>query len=124
MATPFNRRSFFGGMVGHALGASAVVSGEPIWGAIDGHARAYAALDEALSRQEELEREWLARSADRDEAELVGDPRWVVPQLELDVLDEAEAWAATELAQTEPSTAAGAVAMARHVASFRARRIF
>jgi hypothetical protein len=78
-------------MVGHALGASAAVSGDPIWGAIDWHARAYAALDEALSRQEELERQWLARSADRDEAELVGDPRWVALQFELDALDEAEA---------------------------------
>jgi hypothetical protein len=48
-----------------------VVTEDPIWGAIDGAAEAYVALDQALGRQEELEREWLARSPDRDEVDLV-----------------------------------------------------
>jgi hypothetical protein len=121
MATPVNRRSFFGGMMAHAIGTPAVVTGDPIWCAIDQHAKAYAALDRALGRQEELEREWLARSPDRDEAELVGDPRWVVLQLELDALDEAEARAAKTLIRNEPSTAVGMAALARHVITFRHR---
>jgi hypothetical protein len=50
-------------MVAHALGTPAVVSGDPIWAAVDEHARAYAALDEALARQEVLEKQWLACSA-------------------------------------------------------------
>jgi len=121
MVPSINRRSLFRGVMAHALGMSAVVAGDPIWGTIDRHARAYAALDEALGRQDELEREWLARSADRDEAELVGDPRWVALQLELNALDDAEARAATALIRTKPSTAAGVVALPRHVASFRDR---
>jgi hypothetical protein len=66
-----NRRSFFDGMVAQALGPSAVISSDPLWAAIDRHNGAYAVLDQALGRQEELETQWLTRSADRDEAELV-----------------------------------------------------
>jgi hypothetical protein len=121
MATSVNRRSLFLGMVAQALGGSAVVSVAPVWVAIEHHARAYAGLDGALGRQEELERQWLARSGDRDEAELVGDPRWVALQLELDALDQAEARAATVLIRTDPSTAAGSAALTRHVVAFRDR---
>jgi hypothetical protein len=121
MATSVNRRSFFGGMMAHAVGTPILDSVDPVVAAIDQHSNAYAALDGALGRQEELERQWLARSADRDEAELVGDPRWVALQLEVDALDQAEARAATAVIRTAPSTAVGMAALTLHVVTFRDR---
>lgn len=117
----FNRRLFLKGTAAHALGASALASEDPAFAAVDDHANAYAALDAALARQEGLERAWLARSTDRDDCELTSNPRWVVLQLELDVLDVVERLAATALIRTELSGAAGAVALTRHVVSFRDR---
>lgn len=60
----------------------------------------------------------LARSADPDEAELMGDPRWVVLQRELDAFDKEKARAVAALIRAEPSTAAGAATLTRHVVSF------
>ena len=80
MAPPVNRRSFFGGIVAQALGASIVVTEDPIWGAIDGAAEAYVALDQALGRQEELEREVAGALARLRRGRSSRDPRWVALQ--------------------------------------------
>lgn len=59
-------------MAAHTLGAASLVSEDPISSPSTVTLKPYAALDEALGRQEELERQWLARSVDPDEAELMG----------------------------------------------------
>lgn len=79
-------------MAAYALGATALASQDPLFAAIEEHAKAYAALDD--------------------------DPSWVALQLELDALDGAESRAVAALIWAEPSTAAGAVALTRHVILF------
>jgi hypothetical protein len=94
---------------------------DPALAAIYAHARAYAELDRALGRQEELERALLQRFGRFDEAAFHGDPSWIALQAELDSLHQAETRAALSLIRGEPSTPAGETARRRYVAA-RARR--
>ncbi|HUN97112.1 MAG TPA: hypothetical protein VMU69_12905 [Bradyrhizobium sp.] len=96
----------------------APATADPILAAIKAHAKAYAELDEALARQEVLERPLLGASPSFDEDELFDDPTWVALQLELDSLHEAEMLAAMALIRIVPSTGAGMVALTQHVAAF------
>jgi hypothetical protein len=117
-----DRRSLFVGLIGGAVGAAGLaVPEDPVWGAIEAHAKACAELDRALDRQEELEAPILANPAACDEAELLDDPRWIGLQAELDSLHEAEARAAVALVRSAPSTAAGAAARTRYVTALASR---
>jgi len=117
-----DRRSLFASLIGGAIGLGVfAVPEDPVLGAIDAHAKAYAELDHALDRQEELERPILDRSVTYDEAGLLDDPRWVDLHAELDALHEAETLAASFFLSIEPSTATGRNARARHVAELTNR---
>jgi hypothetical protein len=121
VARPVDRRSLLTGVLSGAIGAAlpdAGVTGvDPTLAAIDAHAKAYAELDRALGRQEELEGALLQRFGGFDEAAFDGDPSWIALQAELDSLHEAETRAALSLLRAEPSTPAGETARRRYVAA-------
>jgi hypothetical protein len=121
----FNRRSLFQALVGGAVDTvlpdAAVTQADPTLAAIEAHSRAYAELDRALSRQEELEGALSQRFGGFDEAAFDGDPSWIALRAELDTLHEAETRAALSLLRVEPSTPAGASARRRYVAELARR---
>jgi hypothetical protein len=116
-AQRFTRRSLFRALVGGAIGTmpKSGAGADPTLAAIEAHTKAYAELDRALDRQEQLERSLLRRFGGFDEAAFDGNPSWIFLQAELDSLHEAETRAALSLIRVEPSTLAGEVARKRYV---------
>jgi hypothetical protein len=118
---PIDRRSLLtvalSGAIGAALLEAARGGADPVLVAIGAHARAYAELDRALSRQEEFEGSLMQRFGGFDDAAFDGDPSWISLQAELDSLHDAETLAARSLIRAEPSTPAGETARRRYVAA-------
>jgi hypothetical protein len=117
---PVDRRSLLTAVLSVAIGTvllEAEGGADPTLGAIDAHSKAYAELDRALGRQEELEATLSQRFGGFDEAELDRDSNWISLQAELDSLHEAETRAALSLIRVEPSTLAGEVTRRRYVAT-------